>query len=197
MPLIASVSLSAGADNLKHSVLVGKGDRIAIHLLWSCKDASIECDASSVAVIEQPVEGVLFKVEENAVVEYQHGGTSLQPDYFSYLIRGEQSAEEFTVDVIIEVRNPNANVRILSPVQGATIQGRTVTIEYRVSGVGHNHVHVQLDGEGHLSVSPGSNSYTFTDVEPGLHQVTMSLANSKHKQLNGAGTLDSIEFYIE
>ena len=199
LPLLAFLilPLAVDADSLEHSVTVGRGDRIAIDLLWPCKVASIDCDAASVAISKHPIEGVLFEVDKSAAVDYQHGGASIHPDFFSYVVSNVESAEKLTVDVTIEVLVPNAKVRILSPAQGATIQGSAVTIEYRITGDGHDHAHIQLNGEGHISVPQGPGSYRFTNLKPGLHRVTMSLANSKHKQLTGSGSMSSVDFILE
>lgn len=199
VPLVAFLvsPFATAANSLEHLVAVSKGDRIAIDLLWPCKADSIDCDAASVEISEHPVEGVLFEVDSSAAIEYQHGGASTQPDYFSYLVSNAQSTQKLTVDVTIEVKIPNAKVRILSPLQGATIQGSSVTVEYRITGDGYDHAHIQLNGEGHISIQQESGSYQFTNIKPGAHSVTLSLANSRHKQLAGSGATSSVEFRIE
>ena len=197
LPLFLFLPFAANADTLEHSIEVGKGDRVVVDLLRPCKTASIDCDATDVTISAHPIEGVLFEVDNSAVVEYQHGGASDQPDYFSYLVSDVQSSEKRKVDVSITVRVPTAKVLILSPAQGATIQGGAVTVEYRITGDGYDHAHIQLNGEGHISLAQGSKSYRFADVEPGVYRVTLSLANSRHKPLTGPGTTTSIEFTIK
>ena len=140
---------------------------------------------------------MLFEVDKSAMAVYQHGGASVDPDYFSYFISNARNAEKLTVGVTISIRVSNARVRIISPAQDAALQSGAVTIKYRITGDDHDHAHIQLNGEGHISVPQGSTSYQITNMQPGRHLVTMSLANSRHKQLSGAGATASVAFIVE
>jgi len=185
------------AGSLEQSVSVSRGDRTTIDLLWPCETMNAACDGASVEISAHPIEGVLFEVDESGKVDYQHGGASTDPDNFSYLISIIGHTEKLEASVSINVHLPDSRVHILSPIPGATIQGDTVTVEYRITGDGHDHAHIQLNGEGHISIPDGSGSYQFTNVEPGSHSVTISLANSNHKQLAGSGTRSLVNFTLE
>jgi hypothetical protein len=185
------------AGPLEQSVTVSRGERAKIDLLLPCKAMSILCDGASIEISAHPVEGVLFEIDKSAKIDYQHGGASIEPDNFSYLVSAVGHAEKIEVPVSIVVTPPDSRVQIFSPIPGATISGSTVTVDYYIAGNGHDHAHIQLNGEGHISIHDGSGSYQFTKVKPGAHRVTISLVNSNHKQLAGSGTRSSVNFILE
>lgn len=196
--LALSIYLPAiNAGSIEQSVSVNRGDRTAIDLLWPCERLSLACDGASVEISTQPIEGVLFDVDESGKVDYQHGGASTEHDKFSYLISIIGHTEKVEASVSISVHLPDSRVHISSPAPGATIQGDAVTVEYLITGNDHDHAHIQLNGKGHISIPDGSGSYQFTNVEPGSHRVTISLANSNHRQLAGSGTRSSVNFTLE
>lgn len=93
------------------------------------------------------------------------------------------------------VTNP-PSVSLLSPLDGATIQGDQVTLQWQSSGTLDNveHVDLQLDSNPAITRPELNGSYTFTGVTPGAHTLSIHLVDANHIDLPNPEATDSISF---
>lgn len=198
--LIVCLSLllpfSVKAEILERQIVINNGERIKLDLIWPCTELEYVCSSESIAIKKNPDEGVLISGTDT-VAHYQHGGTSLEPDHFSYVIQRLPSFDELTIRVHIEIKVSNAKAIIVSPVDGARMTGSSVTVEYRITGTGYDHAHIQLNKQGHNAIPRHSSSYTFNDIKPGTHEILISLSNAQHRTLTAPGSTDSIRILVE
>jgi hypothetical protein len=68
-----------------------------------------------------------------------------------------------------------------------TVNGDSVTVSWDGTAAAHNdHVHVQLDDNDYVGGQPIDGSYTFENVAPGEHTVSVAVADMAHNEYDGA-----------
>jgi hypothetical protein len=77
-------------------------------------------------------------------------------------------------------------VHIVAPASDQNLKASTVSIRYEVSSTKHSHVRpdlfrVQLDSE--TPVETNETAYTFDQVTPGQHAVSVELLDAKHRPI--------------
>lgn len=86
------------------------------------------------------------------------------------------------------------SVKIVSPMNGATVAGPDVTFMFEVTGLtlapneigmlpvpGHGHMHIYLDGL--FKGTVGTTAFTLMGVAPGMHTVRVDLHENNHALL--------------
>lgn len=93
------------------------------------------------------------------------------------------------------VVNP-PSVSLLSPLDGATIEGGDVLVQWEAAGdlTDANHVHLRLDSGTDVMRPDLSGSYTFTGVAPGPHTLMIHLVDANHQNLTNPEAMDAISF---
>jgi len=97
-------------------------------------------------------------------------------------------------------------LEVPAPTEGSTVEGTDVTVAFQVSGLsivestvaleqaglqpeanrpGEGHIHLMLD-LWPIVVWSTTEPYTFTNVPPGEHQLTVELVNNDHSSLDAA-----------
>ena len=87
-------------------------------------------------------------------------------------------------------------VMLLAPLDGASITGDDVVVQWETTGTLDevDHVHLRLD-TGSVVMRPELNgAYTFTGVAPGAHTLTIQLVDANHQNLANPEALDSVGF---
>lgn len=79
---------------------------------------------------------------------------------------------------------PAPNVDIISPSEGSSVLGGSMTFEWMRSGTFQDgdHVHVMLDGPGPYVAVYGTDNrnHTFDGIGAGTHTLTVSIVNALH-----------------
>jgi hypothetical protein len=92
-----------------------------------------------------------------------------------------------TVVVTVSPVPPPPRITITSPLPGAVIRSRTVTVAYRRTGdlAGVDHLVVQLDGGPEVLLGPSqvTGSHTFSGLGQGWHTVRLTLADTAGQPL--------------
>ncbi|HPF41305.1 MAG TPA: malectin domain-containing carbohydrate-binding protein [Phycisphaerae bacterium] len=89
-----------------------------------------------------------------------------------------------------------ATIAITAPLDGATIVGDEVIVNWQSGGdlSAADHVHLRLD-TGTVVMRPDlSGAYTFTGVAPGAHTLSIQIVDANHENLTNPEALDSIAF---
>ncbi len=88
--------------------------------------------------------------------------------------------------VLLPIVGAQPGLTILSPTEGETIPGDTITVTFNTQDIESSlepvHLHLTLDGEAprmHFSLEP----YTFTNVAPGSHVLLAEIVNANHVPL--------------
>jgi hypothetical protein len=72
-------------------------------------------------------------------------------------------------------------------ITSTSVDGNSVTVQWDGTAAADNdHVHVQLDDEPYVGGQPIDGSYTFEDVAPGEHTVSVTVADMSHTEYDGA-----------
>lgn len=110
------------------------------------------------------------------------------------------------------------SVEIVSPAEGATVEGPQITVELAAHGFevvpagdttsnsGHHHLYLDRDvnvtdrpvpnEEGHIiHMGDGSSTFTFENVEPGQHRLIAVVGDFAHVPV--AGLQDTVTFTVE
>jgi len=90
-----------------------------------------------------------------------------------------------------------ATIRIVSPEDGATLSGRSITVKVETANftLGNgNHWHVYVDGNERGMSQGNSDTQVVSDLEPGEHEIEAVLSNSEHQELDAA---DHIIVHLE
>lgn len=104
----------------------------------------------------------------------------------------EHAEEEMDHDMEHEhgeerIPNEGAVIRIVSPEDGATIQGDEVEVVIEVEnftlGDEDSHWHVYVDGSEWGMITGGDTSHVLRGIEPGEHEIGVFLALGTHEEL--------------
>jgi len=89
-----------------------------------------------------------------------------------------------------------ATVVIDSPLEGATIGGTDVVINYSITGglPSGGHLHLTLDQDPHITIHNLTGSYTLTGVPEGSHTVVAELVDVTHVPLGNQEATDLVSF---
>jgi hypothetical protein len=91
------------------------------------------------------------------------------------------------------IPNNGAVVRIVAPEDGATISGNEVEVKIEVEhftlGENGQHWHVYVDGSGAAMVTGTDTSQVLHGLEPGDHEIKVTLANGEHVELEEGATI--------
>lgn len=178
------------------TVDVVQGNTVAINVLANDSDADGTLAASTVTIVQAPVNGVATVDAATGIISYSHGGASTIPDSFTYSVQDNAGLTSNTATVSVGVLIPNAVVNITSPYSGQTISGPTVVVTYQLSGTDYDHLHLSIDGLGHNTIRDLTGTFTFTDVAPGTHTITAQLVNSAHQPLVTDAAVDDVTFNV-
>src|SRR5690606_20387443 len=97
----------------------------------------------------------------------------------------------------VDVQENDSSVTITSPSDGEIVTGSDVTVSYSITGSAFDHLHLSLDGAGHVTISDLSGTYTFPSVSNGSHTVTAQLVDANHQPVAGSDTHDSVTFTVD
>lgn len=183
---------AAGDDN----TAVSWGGVVLIPVLDNDSDPEAKLDPASVTISTQPLFGSVAAEAVTGEIHYQHGGTSLEPDSFTYQVSDLDGLTSGAAAVSVEILAPDATISLISPESGAFVQGSTVALEYTVSGTGYDHLDLRLDDMEHHSVTEPTGSHTFLDVLPGEHSITVALVDSEHGPLPVSSASASVLFTV-
>ena len=178
------------------TVDVVQGSTVAINVLANDSDADGTLAASTVTIVQPPVNGVATVDAATGTISYSHGGASTLPDSFTYTVQDDAGLTSNTATVSVGVLIPNATVNITSPYSGQTISSPTVVVTYQLSGTDYDHLHLSIDGLGHNTIRDLTGTFTFTDVAPGTHTVTAQLVNAAHQPLVTDAAVDEVTFNV-
>ena len=87
-------------------------------------------------------------------------------------------------------------VVIDAPLEGATIGGSNVLVNYTITGglPTGGHLHLTLDSDPHITIHDLSGSYTLTGVSTGAHTLTAQLVDGSHIPLGNPEATDVVNF---
>ncbi|WP_435361659.1 malectin domain-containing carbohydrate-binding protein [Haloarchaeobius sp. DFWS5] len=92
----------------------------------------------------------------------------------------------------------SAAIELTSPTDGATVVGDSLTVSWDgTSATATDHVHVQLDDEPYQGGQPVDGSYTFENVSPGEHTVTVQVADQSHTVYTNPEATDTVTVTVE
>lgn len=95
---------------------------------------------------------------------------------------------------------PVPSVVVTSPLEGETITGPNITVQYDTSGnwsfYNADHLHFILDGAPHITVMGLTGSYTLNNVAPGPHTLTVQIASSAHQILTNPEASFTVNFSV-
>jgi glucose/arabinose dehydrogenase len=96
-----------------------------------------------------------------------------------------------------EAGGPGASVEFTAPADGTTHRG-SVTVEWAATGVyPGDHVHLTLDdATGHTTIIDMDGSYTYSGLEPGVHTVTIRVANADHTVYTNPEAVDTVRVVV-
>ncbi|MHC5112727.1 MAG: Ig-like domain-containing protein, partial [Planctomycetota bacterium] len=175
---------------------VTRGQSVTIDVLVNdTDDATI--DPTSVEVVQAPSDGVTNVDPVTGEVTYTHNGIALDEDSFTYRVADTQGAFSLPATVTMTVQENNSSVTITVPQEGATVTSNDVTVFYQLSGTDYDHLHLSLDGNGHVTITDLTGNYTFLGVAEGLHSVIATLVSAGHQPVNGPNAEDIVNFTVD
>jgi hypothetical protein len=90
------------------------------------------------------------------------------------------------------------SIQITSPSEGATVTGDSLTASWETTGAtSSDHVHVILDDQPYVGGQPLDGSYTFDNVTPGAHTVTVQVADTSHNVYQNPEATDQVNVTVE
>jgi hypothetical protein len=100
-----------------------------------------------------------------------------------------------TAQAIVNPNPQSSGVRILTPVAGQTLESNFVEVRFelvRPSASGEPNFLVQLDGADPVNMT--STDYTFSELQPGLHSVRVTLVDANKSPVEGASA--TVQFKV-
>ncbi|MBS3803291.1 MAG: PQQ-dependent sugar dehydrogenase [Oleiphilaceae bacterium] len=196
-----NISVVSSDGNLAPTALddfstVLAGGVVDIPVLDNDTDPEAALDESSLVIIDAPEFGVAEVDLSTGIVNYQHNGLSTEPDTFTYRVSDSSGLSSNLASVSIEVTVPDDVINLDSPLDGDVVQGPSVTLNYTASGSNYDHVDISLDGQPHVSVFDGAGSYTFFDVLPGEHNISLSLVDKDHSPIPSDSAVTSASILV-
>jgi hypothetical protein len=83
-------------------------------------------------------------------------------------------------------------------ITSTSVDGNSVTVSWDGTAAADNdHVHVQLDDNDYVGGQPIDGSYTFENVAPGEHTVSVAVADMAHNEYQNAEATDSATVTVE
>jgi len=90
------------------------------------------------------------------------------------------------------------SIQITSPSEGETVTGDSLTATWETSGaMSSDHVHVILDDQPYVGGQSLDGSYTFENVTPGAHTVTVQVADTSHNVYENSAATDTVNVTVE
>jgi hypothetical protein len=103
-----------------------------------------------------------------------------------------------SIEIIDLTPPPPPSITITSPIDGATIVGDEITVEWESENAGAtDHIHVTLDAEPYVGGQALTGNYTFTDVAPGPHTITVEIADMTHTVYPNPEATDTVTVTVE
>lgn len=214
LALMFCSSALATDNSIEMITAISKGDRVLIDLNQQCAELINGCTSESAVITLHPEEGVLFDTAQSGVWAYQHAGTSDINDRFEVeLFQTAKIHDEVSVikaGITVEVVQNIAKVNILSPADGESVAGDSVSVSYTISGSGYDHLHLELISQnsvpssdahpdhnthsGHVSLYGAEGTHVFKNLGPGEYAVNATLARSDHRQMVNSRVI--VEFTV-
>jgi glucose/arabinose dehydrogenase len=173
---------------------VPHGSFASIDVLANDSDPDGTLNPASVTVVSQPTIGTVQVDAATGRITYSHNGSGAYIDEFSYTVADNSGLISSMATVSINVVAATSSVTIQSPASGSVVAGTQVNVSYSVSGAGHDHLHLSLDGGASVELVGLTGEHTFTDVTPGAHTVTAQLVNAAHQPLQGSSASSTVSF---
>ncbi|SMF13427.1 Glucose/arabinose dehydrogenase, beta-propeller fold [Alteromonadaceae bacterium Bs31] len=172
-----------------------QGGMIDINVLNNDSDSDGTLNIASVTIESDPAYGAVL-VDANGVISYSHNGSSSTADSFTYTVEDTQGVVSNVATVTLSVSASDGSVSISSPLAGETIEGTEFTVTYNLAGSDYDHVHLSLDDGAAVELGALSGSYTFTQVDAGIHAITAQLVNSSHQAIESASAVATVSFNV-
>lgn len=168
-----------------------------IDVLSNDSDTDGALNPASVTIVSPPESGTVQVNAGTGQITYQHNGSGVYIDSFSYRVADDDGLLSNTATVSINVVAATSSVVIQTPTAGGTITGSTVNVSYSVSGSGHDHLHLILDGSTPIELAALTGERTFTNVAPGAHTVTAQLVNAAHGPVSVPSAVSNVSFTVD
>ncbi|MCG6870474.1 MAG: PQQ-dependent sugar dehydrogenase, partial [Gammaproteobacteria bacterium] len=87
-------------------------------------------------------------------------------------------------------------ITISSPVEGETIVGTDVTVQYEILGTGYDHVHFSIDSEPYIAEHNLTGTFVFNNVADGAHLIRAALVNANHSELTNPEAVTTVNVNV-
>jgi glucose/arabinose dehydrogenase len=176
--------------------VVVKGQGVNIPVLANDTD-DVAIDPASVEVVANPTAGVVAINAASGEVTYTHNGISLGSDSFTYRVADSLGQFSPPATVAITVNEVNATVGIVAPADNSVVSSSNVQVLYQLGGSDYDHLHLSLDGNGHVTITNLTGSFIFSGVTDGPHTITATLVSTGHQPVNGPDSEDAVTFLVD
>jgi len=165
-------------------------------------------DTDTVNVVVQDTDATGDQTVAEAVASYDDGDDTINLNEILTAIEWWETGAEVpntggqTIDLqqilqLIEIWETGATVgdggsQASISITGTSVDGSDVTVTWDgTAAQSSDHVHVQLDDNAYVGLQPIDGSYTFENVAPGDHTVSVTVADQNHVEYSNAEASDS------